>query len=197
MMYRDKNGCSWKEVRNWTNTILGFLNTISWITALGSIVAAVIDGRWEDIKYDWNNGCFNPFNQDEEVALRSKVLSFYKGSTVVRHNKKGTCSILGTIWIQKNDVGPVDVRHEYGHSIQERIMGPGYYLTIAIPSVIYCLIEEGSEKDYYSMPWERTADWLGGVDRKDYKEGSLAWGIAENILGPVVILLYFIFGYRR
>ena len=47
------------------------------------------------------------------------------------------------------------------------------------------------------MPWERTADWLGGVDRGNYKDGSLIWAILENIFGPgpILMLLYFLFGY--
>ena len=46
------------------------------------------------------------------------------------------------------------------------------------------------------MPWERTADWFGGVKRSyGYKSNSLFWAITENLLGPIVIPLYFMFGY--
>ena len=78
-------------------------------------------------------------------------------------------------------------------------MGSTYLLTIAAPSAIYCWYDDitnGSDINYYSMPWERTADWLGGVNRScGYKTGSLAWAIAENVLGPVAIPVYFLFGY--
>lgn len=60
----------------------------------------------------------------------------------------------------------------------------------------YCWYDfhtNGSARDYFSMPWERTADWLGGVNRGNYKKGSLAWGIAENLLGPIVIPFYLFF----
>ena len=61
---------------------------------------------------------------------------------------------------------------------------------------VYDKKTNGSSVDYFSTPWERTADWLGGVKRNfAYKQNSLKWSIAENILGPVVILLYFLFGY--
>ena len=66
-----------------------------------------------------------------------------------------------------------------GHGVQERILGPAYLFTVAVPSVIYYwyyVKNNGSTRDYYSMPWERTADWLGGVNRGNYKKGSLAWG---------------------
>lgn len=50
--------------------------------------------------------------------------------------------------------------------------------------------------DYYSTPWERTADLLGGVNRNSgYKKDSIGWAILENLLGPIVIPFYFIFGY--
>ena len=75
-----------------------------------------------------------------------------------------------------------------------------YYLRrVAIPSATYYFADKKYGLDdfnYYSMPWERTADWLGGVRRKTgYKKGSLAWGIAENVLGLSIIPAYMICGY--
>ena len=32
-------------------------------------------------------------------------------------------------------------------------------------------------------------------DACGYKQGSMGWAITENILGPVVIPFYFMFGY--
>ena len=58
----------------------------------------------------------------------------------------------------------------------------------------YDVKHNGSSRDY-SMPWERTADWLGGVNRGDYKKGSLVWGIIENLLDPIVIPFYLLFGF--
>ena len=46
------------------------------------------------------------------------------------------------------------------------------------------------------MPWERTADFLGGVSRQDgYKDMSLFWGFLDNSTGPAIIPLYLILGY--
>lgn len=44
-------------------------------------------------------------------------------------------------------------------------------------------------------PWERTVDWLGEVNRGNYKKGSLVWGIVENLLGPFVIPFYLLIGF--
>jgi hypothetical protein len=106
--------------------------------------------------------------------------------------------MFGTIWAESN-ISETTLRHEYGHSVQERILRKKYLSTVAIPSVSYYwydVVTNGSSYDYYSTPWERTADWLGGVNRScGYKKGSLAWGIVENILGPVVIPVYLLFGF--
>ncbi len=197
----DPKGHAWYNVLwDWVNTAAGVLNPISTITVVGSIVVAAIDGRWSDVVDDWNNGRLNPFNQNATIANEAKVLSFYKGSTVVKQNVIGTCSILGTIWSNTNDK-TVDIMHEYGHSVQERILGLNYLTRIALPSVVYMLYDSkigGTGKDYYSTPWERTADWFGGVKENrnfEYKHGSLAWSILENLLGHIVTSFYFWFGY--
>ena len=196
----DKTGHAWYDTLwDWFNTMAGISNPVSTLNAIGALTVAAVQGRWSDLKSDWDNGCLNPFNQSEDVALKSKVLGFYKGSTVVRQNNAGTFSLFGTIWAESN-IGSVDLRHEYGHSVQEHLLGPCFLMTVGVPSVSYYwydYLTNGSSIDYYSNPWERTADWLGGVSgsERNYKSGSLAWGIAENLLGPIVIPVYFIFGY--
>ena len=205
VMRVDPTGEAWYNgLYDWVNTIAGFLNPTSTLTAIGALAVAAVQGRWEDIKHDFNKGCFNPFNQHESVALDANVLSFYKGSTVVRQgiNPDSACSILGTIWIgsslKGNHFDAKDLNHEFGHSVQERLLGESYLTTIAIPSLsynIYNQIVNAGEPAYYSTPWERTADLFGGVTRSGYKPNSMGWAIAENILGPVVIPFYFMFGY--
>ena len=120
----DTSGHKWyNALWDWVNTIAGVLNPVSKLTAIGSVAVAAVDGRWSDVVDDWNNGCLNPFNRDEETALKSTVVGFYKGSTIVRQDIEGSCSILGTLWL--NTGKDLDMlMHEYGHSIQERILGP-------------------------------------------------------------------------
>ena len=201
----DPSGHAWYNVLwDWVNIVAGLLNPISTITALGSIAVAAIAGRWSDVVDDWNNGCLNPFNQSESVVLNSKVLSFYKGETVVRHSVPNSSSlqIFGTIFLNSNLIydsyGRMTLNHEWGHGVQERILVPAYLFTVAVPSLAYYRYDvkhNGTTRDYYSMPWERTADLLGGVNRGNYKKGSLVWGITENLLGPIVIPFYLLFGF--
>jgi len=141
-------------LRDLGNIIDGLLNPISKWTALGAIIVSVFNGNWSGLMEDLNKGRLNPFNQDAELASEAKVLSFYKGSTVVRQKNIGTCSAFGTIWLKSG--GETTIKHEYGHSIQERMLGLFYWPNIAIPSVIYNKYDEIMDApsiDYYSMPW--------------------------------------------
>ncbi len=194
---KDANGHAWYNVAfDWINTIAGILNPISTITAAGALAVAAAQGRWGDLQKDWESGALNPFNQNAYVASNVNVLGFYKGSTVVKENALGTCSIFGTIWLRETSIDAVN--HEYGHSVQERILGTSYLTTIAIPSVLGYFgagINEKLYHGYYSTPWERTADLFGGVERLDHKPNSIAWAIAENLLGPAVIPFYFAYGF--
>lgn len=172
--------------------IIGALKVL---ISAGAVIYAMCKGRWDDLKSDWDNGCFNPFNQSEDVALKSKVFSFYKGESVVKLEKsKEGLQIFGTIFLGDGITSADTLNHEFGHGIQERFLGLAYLTRIALPSVITYFVKP-SDYIYYSMPWERTADWFGGVNRGYYKKGSLVWAFAENILGVGIIPWYFIFGF--
>ena len=59
------------------------------------------------------------------------------------------------------------VRHEYGHCLQSRLLGPFYLLVIGLPSLIWALWwHPGRSVDYYSFYTERWAERLGGVERR-------------------------------
>ena len=75
------------------------------------------------------------------------------------------------------------LNHEYGHIEHFSMIGPiDYFTTTAIPSLIGAAIANSNTEihtNYYNLPWERTADYLGGVNR-GYAScantiGSLFW----------------------
>ena len=82
---------------------------------------------------------------------------------------------LGNYIIMNREDREDGMRHEYGHSIQSRILGWFYLPVIGVFSLLYNIIDSvivtpivGWEKSmiiYYSMPWEHWADVLGGVER--------------------------------
>ena len=118
------------------------------------------------------------YNDDEKVVIEEQ-LPYYKGVPVVHFSSDlfTSFSIGGVIFLNEN-AGELTVKHEYGHSLQEKEMGTGLYImAVAVPSVTYRVMEEFNEvlhDNYYNMPWEYDADRRGGVyGRKGYyKDGA-------------------------
>ena len=108
-------------------------------------------------------------NEDENVVLNANFFSFYKGNWVIKHDipNATSCGIFSTIWLNVGETDPNAVKHEYGHLVQEDLMGPiRYWTKIAVPS----LTNRGEGAfGYYNHVWERGADLLGGVtNRKNW-----------------------------
>lgn len=81
---------------------------------------------------------------------------------------------LGNYIIMNREDKKEGMKHEYGHSIQSRILGPIYLIIIGLPSLfgnIYNSVahknwsKKESSKWYYNQPWEKWADKLGHVNR--------------------------------
>lgn len=59
-------------------------------------------------------------------------------------------------------------KHEYGHTIQSKILGPLYLFVIGIPSIVHAAIHDDKKHgSYYHFYTEKWADKLGGVKRKN------------------------------
>ena len=59
-----------------------------------------------------------------------------------------------------------DVKHEYGHCQQSKLLGPLYLFIIGIPSLWHATFYRcDSTKSYFSFWTEKWADNLGGVFR--------------------------------
>lgn len=56
------------------------------------------------------------------------------------------------------------VRHEFGHCVQSKILGPLYLLVVGIPSIIHAWLCKCGNHSYYDFWCEKWADSLGGVD---------------------------------
>lgn len=54
--------------------------------------------------------------------------------------------------------------HEYGHSIQSKILGWFYLIIIGLPSLIWACIWKKTGKSYYWFYTESWANILGGVE---------------------------------
>ena len=135
----------------------------------------------------------NLFNTDAKAVIAAEGYAFYNGCLVIKQdwaiaNKRS--GSLGVIFLYTGEVDSSIVKHEYGHVLQLGIVGlPNYLLFTALPSYK----SDPRDPYYYSNPWERVADCLGGVDRgAEYRKGSLAWGIAHMLFGAGATLAYYI-----
>lgn len=71
------------------------------------------------------------------------------------------------VWDESNDVV---IRHEYGHTLQSRMLGPAYLIIVGLPSITMNLLSRAGilRVDRYYDRWpEDWADRLGGVTIKD------------------------------
>ncbi|MDO4816043.1 MAG: hypothetical protein Q4A83_05495 [Bacillota bacterium] len=132
----------------------------------------------KEIYADLKNIGFNVFNSDVQKILDSKHISFYKGQLVIRENwgfTNARSGSFGVMFLNSEQADADTVNHEYGHFLQLQTMGLNVFITqIAIPS----LLSDPYADDYYSAPWERSADIFGGVDRGNYTENSDVKAIA-------------------
>ena len=57
-------------------------------------------------------------------------------------------------------------RHEYGHCLQSRLLGPLYLPVIGLPSLLWAIWwHPGRPVGYYTFYTERWADRLAGIER--------------------------------
>ena len=113
-------------------------------------------------------------NRDENKVLEARHVSAYKGRLVIKKAGAGRRSF--SLWalfispeLAAGDQNAIDtVKHEYGHTEQLKRLGlPAYLKAIGYPS----MKSDMPGSAYYSLPWEVTADMLGGVER-EHAEGS-------------------------
>lgn len=57
------------------------------------------------------------------------------------------------------------VRHEFGHCIQSRMLGPLYLIVIGLPSLIHAWLCKCDDHSYYDYWCEMWADKLGGINK--------------------------------
>lgn len=103
----------------------------------------------------------------------------YNGVKLYRWKLKSGLSLSGRIFIpfnfdekeQQQRYYQDYVKHEYGHTIQSKYLGPLYLLVIGLPSIIWagCFdsYREKHNKSYYDFYTESWADKLGGVNREE------------------------------
>ena len=169
---------------------LFFQTVVSTLSYVGMAVASIWD---QDIRHDMADIGWNPFNSDETKTLNSQKVSFYKGAPVIRigMNRSGT---FGAIFLgTTNDVNTV--RHEYGHIVQQMLLGPvryGYSVAIPSPPALGPWNKQGNY-GYFNAPWETLADELGGSTKLTHtvEQKVRAWSYyATSVIAPLGLGLF-------
>ena len=142
------------------NAGIHFQVSASILSYLGITVASFFD---ETIKNDMIAIDWNIFNTNESSVLSAEKVSFYKGVPIFKFNHNRSGSFLA-IFMTKGRENISTLRHEFGHNIQQLVLGPiKYLLCIGLPSW-----QEWSTRTYYDRPWEITADIFGKVSSRKH-----------------------------
>ena len=98
-----------------------------------------------------------------EVKHKFQDISYYFCDQFPGGISLGNYLILGSNYSQT-------IRHEHGHAIQSRMLGPLYLLVIGIPSIIwaslYGWVIPSTKNGYYKFYTEKWADKLANIVRK-------------------------------
>ena len=92
------------------------------------------------------------------------VDSRYKQATVIPCIMRGAVTLGNYVFVGLNSDYRETVKHELGHTIQSKILGPLYLIVIGIPSITYCglrrIFPSLRKKNYYNFYTEKIANYL-------------------------------------
>ena len=92
------------------------------------------------------------------------VDSRYKQAIVIPCVMRGAITLGNYVFVGLNSEYRKTVKHELGHTIQSKILGPLYLIVIGIPSITYCglrrLFPSLRKKNYYDFFSEKSANYL-------------------------------------
>ena len=98
------------------------------------------------------------------------VDSRYKQAIVIPCVMRGAVTLGNYVFVGLNSEYKKTVKHELGHTIQSKILGPLYLIVIGIPSITYCglrrLFPSLRKKNYYDFYTEK---WANNLSEKYIK----------------------------
>lgn len=98
------------------------------------------------------------------------VDSRYKQAIVIPCVMRGAITLGCYIFVGLNSEYRKTVKHELGHTIQSKILGPLYLIVIGIPSITYCglrmIFPSLRKKNYYDFYTEK---WANNLSEKHIK----------------------------
>ena len=98
------------------------------------------------------------------------VDSRYKQAIVIPCIMRGAVTLGNYVFVGLNSEYRKTVKHELGHTIQSKILGPLYLIVIGIPSITYCglrrIFPSLRKKNYYNFYTEK---WANNLSEKYIK----------------------------
>lgn len=98
------------------------------------------------------------------------VDSRYKQAIVIPCVMRGAVTLGNYVFVGLNSEYRKTVKHELGHTIQSKILGPLYLIVIGIPSITYCglrrMFPSLRKKNYYNFYTEK---WANNLSEKYIK----------------------------
>ena len=98
------------------------------------------------------------------------VDSRYKQAVVIPCIMRGAVTLGNYVFVGLTSEYRKTVKHELGHTIQSKILGPLYLIVIGIPSITYCglrrLFPSLRKKNYYNFYTEK---WANNLSEKYIK----------------------------
>lgn len=98
------------------------------------------------------------------------VDSRYKQAIVIPCVMRGAVTLGCYVFVGLNSEYRKTVKHELGHTIQSKILGPLYLIVIGIPSITYCglrrVFPSLRKKNYYDFYTEK---WANNLSEKHIK----------------------------
>ena len=98
------------------------------------------------------------------------VDSRYKQAIVIPCIMRGAVTLGNYVFVGLNSEYKETVKHELGHTIQSKILGPLYLIVIGIPSITYCglrrIFPSLRKKNYYNFYTEK---WANNLSEKYIK----------------------------
>ena len=98
------------------------------------------------------------------------VDSRYKQAIVIPCVMRGAVTLGNYVFVGLNSEYRKTVKHELGHTIQSKILGPLYLIVIGIPSITYCglrrIFPSLRKKNYYNFYTEK---WANNLSEKYIK----------------------------
>ena len=96
--------------------------------------------------------------------------SRYKQAIVIPCVMRGAVTLGCYVFVGLNSEYRKTVKHELGHTIQSKILGPLYLIVIGIPSITYCglrrIFPSLRKKNYYDFYTEK---WANNLSKKYIK----------------------------